>query len=364
MTGLQDPQDNGKSGIHIHYPNNKKPTYEISKEHLSEVTSHLETLPQFQTLEDESSAHHIIYQSMVDKYASNNQNFKTNPRLADPRTRNNLLELMKDVYGRKSILFALDVEAWELDTNIVTEIGIAIYDPRGQADSLIPATIQLHIRIKEHLARTNGKYVPHHAHNFNGNTSYIMSEREAATLTQSLINFYFISAESKGTGCYLVGHDLKGDVKWMNSLGVTFPSQFKSLDTNYLFRISHGKENISLKRALAFVHIPFAYLHNAGNDAYYTLLLAMKLCDPHSRVRYRLDVLINVETYPTLTKEEKKERKNRRRQEKLEAIARGEHVEQKPPAPKQTTKKSNRKKLTCESIELESAIEVFDAMFK
>ena len=90
----------------------------------------------------------------------------------------------------------------------------------------------------------------------------------------------------------------------------------------------------------------------------------MKLCDPHSRVRYRLDVLINVETYPTLTKEEKKERKNRRRQEKLEAIARGEHVEQKPPAPKQTTKKSNRKKLTCESIELESAIEVFDAMFK
>ena len=207
MTGLQDPQDNGKSGIHIHYPNNKKPTYEISKEHLLEMTSHLEALPQFQTLEDESLAHHIIYQSMVDKYASNNQNFKTNPRLADPRTRNNLLELMKDVYGRKSILFALDVEAWELDTNIVTEIGIAIYDPRGQADSLIPATIQLHIRIKEHLARTNGKYVPHHAHNFNGNTSYIMSEREAATLTQSLINFYFISAESKGTGCYLVGHD-------------------------------------------------------------------------------------------------------------------------------------------------------------
>ena len=114
-----------------------------------------------------------------------------------------------------------------------------------------------------------------------------MSEREAATLTQSLINFYFISAESKGTGCYLVGHDLKGDVKWMNSL-CDVPITIQIVGHKLLVQDIAWEGKHKFKTCTCFCPHTFAYLHNAGNDAYYTLLLAMKLCDPHSRVRYRL----------------------------------------------------------------------------
>ena len=39
-----------------------------------------------------------------------------------------------------------------------------------------------------------------------------------------------------------------------------------------------------------FAHdIPHAFLHNAGNDAYYTLVLALRLCDPQSRALSTLD---------------------------------------------------------------------------
>lgn len=98
----------------------------------------------------------------------------------------------------------------------------------------------------------------------------------------------------------------------MNSLGVNFPTGYQTIDTNHLCRISHGRANISLKKALEAVDIPYAYLHNAGNDAYYTLLLAMKLCDPQSRVRYGLDIFVpdeNQQMQDSLTPEEKKARK-------------------------------------------------------
>ncbi|EMG47412.1 putative transcriptional repressor [Candida maltosa Xu316] len=345
----------------------------LSRHELLQVSTHLNSIPRLQMLDGMQWNYQPIYQNIIDQYVASNQHFITNPRLANHATRDSLVSLMRQVYGRSSILFALDIEAWEIDTNIVTEIGISIYDPRDQQVSLIPSTIQIHIRIKEYLDKTNGRYVPNHAQNFNGNASYIMTQTEAALLTQSLVDYYFVKPKRSGTSCYLVGHDLRGDVKWMNSIGVNFPDDHLSIDTNQLFRISHGKENISLKRALGTVEIPFAYLHNAGNDAYYTLLLAMKLCDPQSRVRYALDVLIASEQQkPLYTKEEKEARKEAKRQARLEAKARGEvyvpeknlenEADQEKPA--RQKKKKLGKGVTCESIEVANAIEATTAIFR
>lgn len=297
------------------------------------------------------------------------------------------------MFGRTSTLFALDIEAWELNTQIVTEIGIAIYDPRDQQVSLVPSTIQIHIRIKEHLDKTNGRYVPNHARNFNGNITYIMSQADAALFTQSLVNYYFCKVRQSGFSTFLVGHNLKGDIKWMNSIGVLFPSEYSTIDTNSLCRITHGKTNISLRKALEAVEIPYAYLHNAGNDAYYTLLLAMKLCDPQSRTRYSLDVYSpysqQQQQDDTMTQEEikalieerrvqqeeKRVQKEAKRQARLGARARGE-VYVPPPNVKQTQEqeqakssspKKKKKKLpkgvTCEEIELSSALEATSAIF-
>lgn len=45
----------------------------------------------------------------------------------------------------------------------------------------------------------------------------------------------------------------------------------------------------SLKDSLRLVRQPFAFLHNAGNDAYYTLLLCLALADPFYRMASEID---------------------------------------------------------------------------
>ncbi|EGW30219.1 uncharacterized protein SPAPADRAFT_158820 [Spathaspora passalidarum NRRL Y-27907] len=290
---------------------------EIHQEYRERVSTHLQSLPKFKTLDDIGWLAMPMYDNVVDQYISDNANLTSNPRLTDKTTRNRFIENMRSVYGRKSILFSVDVEAWELDTNIITEIGIAIYDPRDQQVAMIPTFQQIHIRIKENLYKLNGRFVPEHASNFNGGVSYIMTKYEAGSFVQSLVDYYF-SKTKQDIGSFLVGHDLPGDIKWLTTLGVKFPSNLSRLDTVHLLALTLGKQGTSLGNALNMVKIPHAFLHNAGNDAYYTLLLAMTLCDPQCRIKFNLDVL-RVKEGPILTKEEKLAKKELKRQQRMEA---------------------------------------------
>ncbi|KAG7664387.1 uncharacterized protein J8A68_002060 [[Candida] subhashii] len=267
------------------------PILEIRQEYRHYVSTHLQNLPKFKTLDETVCWNLPVYDYIIDQYAENNSNFRTNPRLANPEAQKQLIESMRNVYGRKSILFCVDVEAWEFNTRIVTEIGIAIYDPREQQMAMMPTIQQIHIRIKENIDKINGKFVPNHANNFNGGVSYVMTKYEAASFIQSLVDYYLHKPKPHNVPSYFVGHDVSGDIKWLNALGVKLPTHFLRLDTAQLFRFSRGKSGISLKNALNVVQIPHAFLHNAGNDAYYTLVLAMTLCDPQCRVRFNLDVM-------------------------------------------------------------------------
>ncbi|KAK6201656.1 uncharacterized protein RJT21DRAFT_76837, partial [Scheffersomyces amazonensis] len=164
----------------------------------------------------------------------------------------------------------IDVEAFEMNTNLITEIGISIYDPREQFTSMVPTIHNIHIKIQENFDYPNGRFVPNHGMNFNGGTTYLMKLHSAATFTQGLINHYFIKSRSGDVRTCLIGHDVKGDIKWLNTLGIKFPNNVPIIDTSILFSMSQGKNGTSLKNALIRVQIPHAFLHNAGNDAYYT----------------------------------------------------------------------------------------------
>lgn len=61
--------------------------------------------------------------------------------------------------SNKTICFAIDVEAFEFDTDIVTEIGIAIYDPRENIYSLMPIIRSYHLIVAEALPLRNKKFV-------------------------------------------------------------------------------------------------------------------------------------------------------------------------------------------------------------
>lgn len=190
-----------------------------------------------------------------------------------------------NIYGRTMVLFCIDVEAWERDNSIITEIGISVYDPLEQEDAMMPSINSFHIIPREHASYKNGRYVPDHSRFFAGNATHVMDLEDAIVFIELLIMKYF---EEHPLPCCLVGHDLKGDVKWLNTLGISFPERHNRLDTQRLLSYSTGQKN-SLTNCLRLLEIPHSHLHNAGNDAFYTLLLALKASDPVSRGRFSLD---------------------------------------------------------------------------
>ncbi|KAI5960764.1 uncharacterized protein KGF55_004334 [Candida pseudojiufengensis] len=241
---------------------------------------------------------------------------KQNPRMTNKKIRNEFYEDLKLIYGKQSILFSLDIEAWELNTNEITEIGISIYDPRFSSITTTAHIHNYHIKIKDHIHRNNGRYVPNHSDNFVGGETLIMSKYNAGILCQALISYFFDHGIiNNGMPSYLVGHDLKGDIKWLNQLGVKLPKIYKTIDTSFYTKISKGGKNPhSLKTSLKLLNIPHSFLHNAGNDAYYTLLVALKFMDPFYRISLNLDICLDAT--PVLSAEEiaeKKAEKNRAR---------------------------------------------------
>lgn len=241
---------------------------------------------QLNTASDSRQPLIAAYDAEIDIFVSSARAKRPQSRLVDPTRLKQVKDEMERVFRRQTILFCVDVEAWERDTKQVTEIGVSIYDPRGQELALTPVLKNIHIIIAENQRRKNGRFVPEHSGNFSGHTSHLLSRSDACSYLRWLIDVYF-HADFE---CTLVGHDIRGDVKWLAELGVELPRTAPLLDTQRLFAASHGKHGASLKNALVAVQQPFAFLHNAGNDAYYTVLLALRLCDPAVRRKTQLDV--------------------------------------------------------------------------
>lgn len=232
------------------------------------------------------------YDKIIDNYLK--KGFKSHPKLCHNHQLKYLSERMKRLYCRGHTLFCIDVEAYEHDNTIINEIGICIYEPQHQKSALVPSFKTYHIIPEEAKRYTNGRYVPDHSTNFMGECTYIMKLGEATKFVQILIDNYF-----KNPKCCLIGHDLKGDVKWFQSLGLTFPDNVLKIDTQTLLHLLTSNR-LSLTNSLKHVGIHHAFLHNAGNDAYYTLLLAMKLGDPSVRRLYNLDDYdsVGTKTFP------------------------------------------------------------------
>jgi hypothetical protein len=148
----------------------------------------------------------------------------------------------------------------EFNKDIVTEVGISYY----KDDKLIAENYL----IKEHHDVSNNK-------RFNFGRRSTVSEKAAVLMLRGAFEAY---------DC-LVFHDHKGDSaligEMFNKHGVTIPNKrFDVIDTLKVSEYIDGKDNIinynghSLKKLLQAHNIQFSNLHNAGNDAYYTLKYA------------------------------------------------------------------------------------------
>lgn len=209
-----------------------------------------------------------------------------------------LREQISKVYLRTGPLVSIDVEAYERNQAKVTEIGIAVYDPECQWLMLNPKIKTIHILAEENIRLRNGQFVADRKFNFNGGVSYAMLQEALKEFVQELFSYYF--RKRKGI---LVGHDVKGDLKWLSKLGIHLSPNTPTVDTLKIYSLT-TRRNGSLRKILRRMDIPHANLHNAANDAYYTLLAAMSICDPIQRTNSGLDVYEEEESVP-MTKQEK-----------------------------------------------------------
>ena len=292
-TLVMEPEYSGVSqeGLNVTKRKRNKNTTRPEKKHKS-PDSIVGTTLQSCTTEEKSRQPAIqrVFQLLIDEY------FTETKFLMQKHSLPLLRAAMEKGYLRDRVLFLFDVEAWEKNNKLVTEVGIAIYDPRGQEFASTPTIKQIHIVIDEHKYKRNGNFVPDKKDRFGGNCSTLMSLNDTALFISSLMEHYFEKDGLRDKPSLFVGHQIAGDIKWLKSLGVEFPESFLPeehiLDTMKLFSLSHGRNGGSLKNVLKLVDIPHANLHNAGNDAYYTLLAALAWSDPLVRRLKGLDLFV------------------------------------------------------------------------
>lgn len=228
-----------------------------------------------------------IYQQKLDEYFKNTQ-FNLKPEKPETNLAA-LKESMETVYLRKRPLVAIDVEAYERCPLKVTEIGIAIYDPLALQHSVFPIIKQGHIIIEEHKKLNNRRFCPDNKLLFMGGVSHMANMKTAKQIMSGVMEEYI----NRRNGAF-VGHHIEGDIKWLRSLGIKTPDTAPIVDTSRLYSYSR-RRGATLRGILKLAGIPHGYLHNAGNDAYYTLLAVMALCDPEVRRAKGLDDFIENE---------------------------------------------------------------------
>ncbi len=222
----------------------------------------------------------------------------------------NLLKSAREAYSACQWRYlAIDVESWEQNHEYITELGISIFDSSSWGTSTPPRTSTStsmathraeeeeeeeeeeegdlervlgrgvetrHFRVMEHLGLRNGRYVPDNADKFR----YGTSERMTLSVLSETINVLLKSASGLRTA--VVFHDAGADLRYLSSIGVVVPASIPVWDTKTLYaahtRAKKGMEK-GLGKMIDELGITVFALHNAGNDAYATMLAFRAICE-------------------------------------------------------------------------------------
>jgi len=200
-----------------------------------------------------------------------------------------LLQALKSdvTSGRITRLLAFDVEAYEHDQRMLLELGAAIYTlPTSEGST--PTLEVYHFIMEEHAKRKNGHFCECNRDNY----SFGASQHWPLT---RVLNWLHRQMLQDGTA--LLGHNLPADLKYLNEARMQAKTgkatggfaQFSSKawlasrpahDTQAIFREVHLRpHDEKLEKLLTYYGIPAKYLHNAGNDAYYTMVIALRMAD-------------------------------------------------------------------------------------
>ncbi|CAG8584084.1 12833_t:CDS:2 [Acaulospora morrowiae] len=183
------------------------------------------------------------------------------------------LEKAREMYQENKYLFvAIDVESYERDHSCILEVGWSMYNAKSNLfmDRHFCATEYEHMR--------NGRFVPDMKERFIfGETIWTNLKSIADEFVKDL------TEEGVKGNVVLVGHDIKMEEKYLENMGVEIQKVIKPVgrfDTAEMnaARLGNPHERMALGKILDSLDIENYSLHNAGNDARYTLLLFLELC--------------------------------------------------------------------------------------
>ncbi|KAI3344110.1 hypothetical protein F4824DRAFT_507909 [Ustulina deusta] len=183
--------------------------------------------------------------------------------------------------ARESVRFVcVDVEAYEKDTRVVTEIGLAVLDtedlinicPGEGGENWFSLVKAYHFRIQERRHMANSKYVQGCPEAFNFGESQIVSINDINKVVGKIIG----DEESEDQRpVIIVGHEIEQDLKYLMRIDYNpwCVSQIvDEVDTKGMFqRMERNPNGRSLAMMCGELGIPGDNYHNAGNDAVYTL---------------------------------------------------------------------------------------------
>jgi hypothetical protein len=210
------------------------------------------------------------------------------------------------------VIICVDIEAWERSSSTITEVGIATLDTRDVKDvppgsggenwrQMIRAR---HFRIREHMMYENHEFVQGAADRFEkefGETEFInlkdaphvvadcfkepfskpLTEEEIAASWEQLSkgSAKDNDSASKKRNIVFLGHNPSADIRYLHKLGydpLNLSNLIETMDTSVLY-CAHKKEQQlrSVGGILAEFGITGWNLHNAGNDAVYTLWIML-----------------------------------------------------------------------------------------
>ncbi|KAG7828127.1 hypothetical protein KL942_004202 [Ogataea angusta] len=179
---------------------------------------------------------------------------------------------------RKYNLLSIDVENYEWKQEHLLEIGLSIYKPSYQTHALFPHIVNFHIILEEGLKYANRRFVPNNRLNNITGQSIIANKAQAQNIMQKVFDDVDLAKT------IVVGHGFASDLRLFRNWGLEFPQHVKIADTMKLWSslLPSGKKG-SLSYILDKLGIPYAYLHNAVNDSYYTLVACLMLASPETR---------------------------------------------------------------------------------
>ena len=197
------------------------------------------------------------------------------------------------------VFVAIDLEFNEMRRHVITEIGVSILDtldiegiaPGKNGEFWAPIIQKRHFRIYEWLHHKNHRWVSGCPDKFEFGESEIIDAAAIRGMLQTCLRppFGITDQSSRARKLVLVGHSFKCDVEGLRR---------NNISLYHLADISHTIDTADIYRALAeenkdpalgivlkhFDIIPW-HLHNAGNDAAYTMLAMLAIAVSHAESR-------------------------------------------------------------------------------